>query len=442
MLKVAKNQMKIKIVGGGLAGVESAWYLANRGHQIDLYDMKPYHKTPAHHADTLGELVCSNSLKSDDLSTASGLLKAEMRMFGSIVLEVADETKVPAGGALSVSRQEFSDKIDSRIRNHPNINVVSQEIVDLDYTGYDYLIIATGPLTSSRLAEALTEYTGDALHFFDAAAPIVSAETIDMTRAFRQSRYDKGGADYINCPMEKDEYLAFYDELVKAEVSNLHEFEKREIFESCMPIEIMAKRGADTLRYGPLKPVGLTDPHTGRRPYAVVQLRQDDMSATMYNLVGFQTNLRRGEQKRVFSMIPGLQNAEFVKYGVMHRNTYVNAPTCLNSDFSLKRDDHIYIAGQLSGVEGYVESAMSGLVSAISIHLRNEGKQLNLPNTSIIGALTRYISYENEDFQPMNANFGILPELEEHIRDKSARKLAYSARAIRDMLEVVSYMED
>ncbi|MBR7160680.1 MAG: methylenetetrahydrofolate--tRNA-(uracil(54)-C(5))-methyltransferase (FADH(2)-oxidizing) TrmFO, partial [Clostridia bacterium] len=249
-------------------------------------------------------------------------------------------------------------------------------------------------------------------------------------------------ADYINCPMEKDEYLAFYDELVKAEVSNLHEFEKREIFESCMPIEIMAKRGADTLRYGPLKPVGLTDPHTGRRPYAVVQLRQDDMSATMHNLVGFQTNLRWGEQKRVFSMIPGLQNAEFVKYGVMHRNTYVNAPTCLNSDFSLKRDDHIYIAGQLSGVEGYVESAMSGLVSAISIRLRNEGKQLNLPNTSIIGALTRYISYENEDFQPMNANFGILPELEEHIRDKSARKLAYSARAIRDMLEVVSYMED
>ena len=434
--------MKIKIVGGGLAGVESAWYLAKRGYQVDLYDMKPHTKTPAHHADTLGELVCSNSLKSDDLSTASGLLKAEMRMFGSIVLEVADETKVPAGGALSVSRREFSDAIDSRIKNHPNINVISQEVVNVDYTGYDYLIIATGPLTSQRLAENLTEYTGDSLHFFDAAAPIVSADTIDMSRAFRQSRYDKGGADYINCPMEKDEYLAFYDELVNAEVSTLHEFEKREIFESCMPIEIMAKRGADTLRYGPLKPVGLTDPHTGRRPYAVVQLRQDDMSATMYNLVGFQTNLKWGEQKRVFSMIPGLTNAEFVKYGVMHRNTYVNAPTCLNSDFSLKHDDHIYIAGQLSGVEGYVESAMSGLVSAISIHLRNVGKELNLPSTSIMGALTRYISYVNEDFQPMNANFGILPELEEHIRDKSARKIAYSARAIRDMLEVVSYMED
>ena len=441
----------ITIIGGGLAGSEAAYQIAKRGIKVKLYEMKPNKFTPAHSNKNLAEIVCSNSFKSNLHTNACGLLKEELRKLDSLLIKIADETSVPAGQALAVDREEFAEKVTQELENNPLIEIINKEvgkdisIEELSKNGI--VIIATGPLTSEPLAQEIAKITGqDKLYFYDAAAPIVTKESINFDIAFYGDRYEQEkkkdeeiedwkkriqsqNANYINLPMNQGEYENFWNELVNAEIVNLHEFEKGEIFEGCMPVEVMAKRGIDTLRYGPLKPVGFDDPRTAKRPYAIVQLRQDDMQGTIYNLVGFQTNLKFGEQKRVFSMIPGLESAEFVKYGVMHRNTYINSTTLLDETYNLKKNNNIFFAGQITGVEGYVESISSGLVAAINAvaKFKNEDKKIFSAYT-MIGALTKYISTENKRFQPMNANFGILPALDERIKDK---KLKYGKIADR-----------
>lgn len=454
----------ITVIGGGLAGCEAAYQIAKRGIKVKLYEMKPVKFSPAHSNGNLAEIVCSNSFKSNLLTNACGLLKEELRLLDSLLIRIADKTSVPAGQALAVDRDKFSEIVTQEIRNNPNIEVINLECGSDNNDGLHLkqisengiVIIATGPLTSDNFAKEISELTGDeGLHFYDAAAPIVEKESINMNVAFWGDRYDQerdkdedidewknrikdlNEADYINLPMNKEEYENFVNELVKAEVVELHEFEKREIFEGCMPIEIMAKRGLDTLRFGPLKPVGFTDPRTGFRPYAVVQLRQDNQEGNIYNIVGFQTNLKFGEQKRVFSMIPGLENAEFAKYGVMHRNTYINSPELLDETYNFRKNDNIYFAGQITGVEGYVESISSGLVAGINASLKFKGKSKETyDEKTMIGALAKYISTENKKFQPMNANFGILPGLDEKIRDKKERYTQLATRSIETMKKV------
>lgn len=426
---------KITVIGAGLAGCEAAYTVAQQGIEVELIEMKPIRKTPAHKSDNFAELVCSNSLKANRVDSAAGLLKQEMRMLGSVCLEAADKSQVPAGGALAVDRNVFSEYITKKIKECPNINVVTR-VVDKIPTD-NICIIATGPLTDGILAREIEAFTGEGnLSFYDAAAPIVTADSIDFSSAFIASRYDRddtGEGDYINCPMNKEEYDAFHSELVNAEGAPLHEFDKNlKVYEGCMPIEVLARRGADSIRFGPLKPVGLRDPKTGHRPWAVVQLRKENSDGTLYNLVGFQTNLKFGEQKRVFSMIPALKNAEFVRYGVMHRNSFINSPKILNRDLSLKKAENIFFAGQLSGVEGYMESAASGIIAGINAVNKLLGKKpLILPRFSMIGALVNYITDESvENFQPMGANFGILPPLDIHIRDKRERYAALSDRSL------------
>ena len=422
----------VTVIGAGLAGCEAAWQLANKGINVTLYEMKPLKKTPAHSTDNFAELVCSNSLKASRIDSAAGLLKEEMRRFGSICLQAADKSSVAAGGALAVDREIFSDFITEKIKSHPNITV-KNEVVDeipLDET----VIIATGPLTDSKLAENISKLLEqENLSFFDAAAPIVTADSVDMEKAFFASRYGKGTDDYINCPFNKAEYEEFHNELINAESAILKSFDKPiNVYEGCMPIEILAKRGTDSIRFGPLKPVGLTDPKTGHRPWAAVQLRKENADGTLYNLVGFQTNLKFPEQKRVFSMIPGLQNAEFVRYGVMHRNTFINSPKVLAEDLSLKKYPNVFFAGQLSGVEGYMESAASGIIAGLNAASRISGTEpIVLPRFSMIGALLNYICDETVvNFQPMGANFGILPELPTKIRDKKERYAALANRSL------------
>lgn len=419
---------KATVIGGGLAGCEAAWALAERGIKVTLFEMKPNKRTPAHRYNGLAELVCSNSLKAARINSASGMLKAEMRILGSLILEAADKTAVPAGGALAVNRELFSDYVTEKINFHPNITVVSEEITCFPEND---TVIATGPLTSDKMAQAIREKCGDTLSFYDAAAPIVTFESIDMTRAFFATRYDKGEADYINCPMNREEYQRFYNELINAETAPLKEFEDLTVYEGCMPVEVLAKRGEESVRYGCMKPVGLTDPRTGHRPWAAVQLRRENAEGTLYNIVGFQTNLKFPEQKRVFGMIPGLENAEFARYGVMHRNTFLNSPLLLDGRFMLKGSENVFFAGQMTGVEGYVESAMSGIIAGISLAKRLLGEaELVLPDGTMCGALCRHVSTENKDFQPMGANMGILPPLEENIRNKQDR---YEKIAVRGL---------
>lgn len=427
---------KISVIGGGLAGCEAAYYLARRGANVTLYEMKPKKYSPAHESPLLCELVCSNSLKSADIyANACGLLKEEMRILGSLTMEAAAQTAVPAGGALAVDRDKFAAYVTEKIRAEKNIRVIAEEITAIpEVSGEEYAIIATGPLTADFLAADIERKTGRNLHFFDASAPVISADSIDLSKAFTQDRYDKGTGDYINCPLTKDEYYAFVEALVSAEKATLHEFEKGEIFEGCMPIEVMASRGKDTLRYGTLKPVGLSE--DGRRPFAVAQLRKENAEGTAYNLVGFQTNLKFGEQKRVFSMIPALKNAEYLRYGVMHRNTFILSPAVLNADFSFKYNRNVRFAGQITGVEGYVESAASGLFAAAYLFDELTGNSRGTaPAGTMTGALAAYLTAPNKDFQPMNANFGILPPLSERIRDKKERYRALSLRALEKMRE-------
>lgn len=448
----------ITIIGGGLAGTEAAYQIAKRGIKVKLYEMKPKKYTPAHSNKNLAEIVCSNSFKSNLLTNACGLLKEELRMLDSLLIKTADETSVPADQALAVDRERFAEKITESIMSNELIEIVNQEVGEeisiKDLAKDGIVIIATGPLTSESLAKEIQEITGqDKLYFYDAAAPIVTKESIDFNIAFYGNRYEEEkqkdetveewkkrlevqDASYINLPMNKEEYENFYNELINAEVVTLHDFEKREIFEGCMPIEIMAKRGEDTLRFGPLKPVGFDDPRTAKRPYALVQLRQDDKEGTIYNLVGFQTNLKFGEQKRVFSLIPGLENAEFVKYGVMHRNTYINSTKLLDETYNLKQKENIFFAGQITGVEGYVESISSGMLAALNAVAKFNGEEkVTFPSTTVIGALAKYISTENEKFQPMNANFGILPELDEKIKDKKLKYQKMSDRSLEIIKE-------
>lgn len=424
---------EVIVIGGGLAGCEAAYQVAKRGIKVKLYEMKPKKFSPAHSNENLAEIVCSNSFKSNAITNACGLLKEELRRLDSLLIKTADENSVPAGQALAVDREKFAEAVTKKIKKIENIEVINEEITEIPKDRI--VIIATGPLTSESLSKQIASLTGqDKLYFFDAAAPIVEKDTIDMQIAFWGDRYGKGDSNYINLPMNEQEYKEFYNELVNAEVVTLHNFEKREIFESCMPIEIMAKRGEDTLRYGPLKPVGFTDPRTGKRPYAIVQLRQDNKEGTLFNMVGFQTNLKFGEQKRVFSKIPGLQNAEFVKYGVMHRNTYINSSILLDRTYNLKQNYNIYFAGQITGVEGYVESISSGLVAGINVANKILGKPKQIfPEETVIGKLADYISTENAKFQPMNANFGILPELPQKIRDKQERYQALADRALAEL---------
>lgn len=425
---------KAYVIGAGLAGCEAAYYLAQNGVEVTLFEQKPLKRSPAHQIDTFAELVCSNSLKAMRLNSAGGLLKAEMRIFGSICLDSADKCAVPAGGALAVNRYDFSKIITDKIKNHKNIKVIYQEVTEIPKDAP--VIIATGPLTQGKFAETISELTGSYLSFFDAAAPIVTAESIDMNNAFTQSRYDRGSADdYINCPMDKQEYETFYNELVNAESAEIHSFDKPNVYEGCMPIEIMAKRGADTMRFGPLKPVGLTNPKTGKRPWANLQLRKENKEGSLYNLVGFQTNLKFGEQKRVFSLIPALKNAEFVRYGVMHRNSFINSPKLLDENFKLKSSENIWFAGQITGVEGYMESAMSGILAAVSVYnYLSKKTQLILPKTTMCGALSKYISTDDKkNFQPMGANFGILPRDGVNIKDKQERYMIIAQKAINDL---------
>ena len=423
----------INVIGGGLAGCEAAMQIASRGINVRLYEMKPNKKTPAHSTDKLGELVCSNSLKAMRVESAAGLLKEEMRRLNSFLIKCAEQCRVPAGGALAVDREIFSDLITKGINDNPLIEVISEEIAEIPNDAVT--VIATGPLTSDALAQKIKELTGNTLSFFDAAAPIVTAESIDMEYAFFASRYDKGdGDDYINCPMNKTEYETFYNELISAERAPLHDFDVQnpKVYEGCMPIEVMAQRGENTIRFGPMKPVGLINPKTGHRPWAVLQLRKENAAGTMYNLVGFQTNLKFPEQKRVFSLIPALHNADFVRYGVMHRNTFICSPKCLNADFSFRENKNLFFAGQLTGVEGYMESAASGLIAGINAANTVLGKNtIVLPKETMIGALAGYISDETvSNFQPMGANFGVLPELVDRPRDKKERGAAYAKRAV------------
>ena len=433
----------ITVVGGGLAGCEAAYQIAKRNIKVKLYEMKPDKFSPAHSNNNLAEVVCSNSFKSNLITNACGLLKEELRRLDSLLIKCADETKVPAGQALAVDRERFSNSVTKRIEENPNIEIIRKEYIeDIDLNTEDIIIIATGPLTSDEFAKKISKITNNNnLHFYDAAAPIIEKESIDMKVGFFGDRYGKGDSSYINLPMNKEEYENFLGELTNAETVVLHEFEKKEIFEGCMPVEVMAKRGLDTLRFGPLKPVGFTDPRTGNRTYAIVQLRQDNEEGTLFNMVGFQTNLKFGEQKRVFSMIPGLENAEFVKYGVMHRNTYINSPELLEENYALKQNNNIFFAGQITGVEGYVESISSGLIAGINAVAKfKNSKSVTFSNKTMIGTLAKYISTPNDRFQPMNANFGILPELDIKIKDKKERYSRLANRAIEDLEEGISQM--
>ena len=426
---------KVNVIGCGLAGAEATYQLAKRGIFVDVFEMKPTKFSPAHSSSNFAEIVCSNSFKSEDLATASGCLKAELKELDSLILKCAEQAKVPAGSALAVDRDKFSELVTKEILSLSNVKVHYGEVAKLDLSVPT--IVATGPLTSDALSGEIKQILGsDNLHFYDASAPIIDADSLDITKTFKAGRYGKGDSDYINCFISKEEYYSFVDELVGAERVELHDFEKKEIFEGCMPIEVMASRGKDTLRFGPLRPVGL-ELDDGTRPFAVVQLRKESNVNNLYNMVGFQTNLKFGEQKRVFSMIPALKNADFVKYGVMHRNSFICAPKFLNPDYSVREIPNLYIAGQLSGVEGYMESTASGLVAGVALAHKILGKTLAfLPKTTIIGAISNYISTADEKhFQPMNANFGILPALDEKIKDKSAKKQAYSLRAIHDIKE-------
>ncbi len=429
--------MNVKVIGAGLAGSEAAWQLAERGIHVDLYEMKPKKMSPAHHSPDFAELVCSNSLRGDRLENAVGLLKEELRRCGSLIMKCAEATRVEAGGCLAVDREGFARMVTEHIRNHPNITVFDEEVTEVPQGP---VIIATGPLTSDAMSEAIGKYFGetDYLHFFDAAAPLVTAESIDMNLAWWQSRYDRGTADYINCAMDKAQYEAFIQELTTAEEAEVHGFEDKNVFEGCMPVEVMARRGFETLRYGPLKPVGLIDPNTGKEPYAVVQLRQDNAAKSVYNLVGFQTHLKFGEQKRVFSMIPALRNAEFVRYGVMHQNTFLQSPKLLDKYYADRRDPLIAFAGQMTGVEGYVESTASGYLAAVAMAAKVQGRQLpDFPKTTAIGALGLYISDGSiENFQPMNINFSIIAPLEKRIRKKAEKNLAIANRS----LEIIDRM--
>ena len=430
---------KITVIGAGLAGCEAAHKLSSLGFSVRLCEMKPEKRTPAQKSDGFAELVCSNSLKAMRLESAAGLLKEEMRRLGSLTMEAAERTSVAAGGALAVDRELFSQYITEKIKSDPNIEIVTGEVTELPSEGI--VIVATGPLTSDALAESLRQKFGGTLSFFDAVAPIVAADSIDMNRVFMGARYDRGEADYINCPMERDEYDAFYDALVSAERAPLHDFDVADpkVYEGCMPIEVMAGRGRDTLRYGPLRPVGLIDPHTGRRPWANIQLRKENAAGTMYNIVGFQTNLKFGEQKRVFSMIPGLEHAEFVRYGVMHRDTFMDSPRLLSKSLSLKSEPRLFFAGQFTGVEGYTESAATGILAGINAaRFANGEEPLVLPPETMLGALVNYITDESVDnFQPMGANMGILPPLEKKIRHKDERYAALAERAIAGLEAVL-----
>ena len=428
----------VKVIGAGLAGCEAAWQLAQRDVQVELYEMKPVKMSPAHHSADFAELVCSNSLRGDRLENAVGLLKEELRRVGSLILECADATRVEAGGCLAVDREGFSGRITEKIRSHPNITVVSGEVCEVPEPPF---IIATGPLTSDALSEAIGRYFGDGvyLNFFDAAAPLVTAESIDMDKAWFASRYDRGSADYINCAMDAEEYRAFVRELASAEEAPVHGFEDSKVFEGCMPVEVMARRGEDTLRYGPMKPVGLRDPATGREPYACVQLRRDNQTGSIYNIVGFQTHLRFPEQKRVFSMIPALHDAEFVRYGVMHRNTFLHSPGLLDRWFSDLRQPLAFFAGQLTGVEGYVESTASGYLAAVSLYDRLCGREpADYTRDTAIGALGYYVSDQSvTNFQPMNINFSIISPLDRRIRNKKEKNLAIAQRALDRLAQVL-----
>mgnify|MGYP001192950168 FL=1 len=424
---------KVIIVGAGMAGSEAAWQVAQRGIKVDLYEMRPEKSTPAHKTEKFAELVCSNSLRGAGLENAVGLLKEEMRQLNSIIMESADINRVPAGGALAVDREGFSQYITDKVKNHPNVTVINKEIETIPQEDDVITIIASGPLTSEVLAKSIGELTGeDYFYFYDAAAPLISKESIDMSKAYRASRYGKGTADYINCPMDKEEYEKFWQELTTAELAPIKEFEKAKFFEGCMPVEEMARRGIDTLLYGPLKPVGLEDPKTGKRPYAVVQLRQDNAADSLYNIVGFQTHLKWPEQKRVFGLIPGLENAEFVRYGVMHRNTFINSPELLRPTLQYKDRDDLLFAGQMTGVEGYIESAASGLVAGVNAAYLAKGENpVIFPEQTAHGSICKYItSAVAKHFQPMNANFGLMPPLEERIRDKKLKKQKIAERAL------------
>lgn len=431
-------EQEVIVVGAGLAGCEAAYWLAERGVKVRLIDGKPQKRSPAHTADGFAELVCSNSLKSDDAyGNACGLLKEEMRVFGSLTMEAAAKTRVPAGGALAVDRAAFSAYVTQKVCSHPNISCETREVTELPEAGF--AIVATGPLTFGALAEDIRKKLGEGLHFFDAAAPIVAAESVDFTKAFIADRYGKGSGDYVNCSLTKEEYEAFAAALAGAERALVHDFDKRDVFEGCMPAEIMAARGKDSLRFGMMKPVGLYD-QNGKRPYAVVQLRKENAAGTAYNLVGFQTNLRFGEQARVFRMIPALKNAEFLRYGVMHRNTYLDSPNVLNADYSCKKFPQLYFAGQLTGVEGYVESAGSGIAAAMNVYCRLKGKPpLAWTDETVTGALAQYISSPNEDFQPMNANYGILRPLGEDVRDKAKKRRMFAERAMARAKELAAH---
>lgn len=432
--------MQINVIGAGLAGCEAAYKIANNGYKVNLYDMKPSKFSPAHKNKNFAELVCSNSLKAKRIESAAGLLKEEMRLLNSLLIECALKCEVPAGGALAVDREKFSELVTKKIRDNKNINVIELEVEDIPKD--DLNIIATGPLTADKLAEKIKILCKKSLSFYDAAAPIVTFESIDMENAFFASRYDKGeDQSYINCPMNKAEYENFYEALISAQRAPLHHFEDSnvKVYEGCMPVEIMAKRGLDTLRFGPLKPVGLRDPKTGHRPWAVVQLRKENIKGSLYNIVGFQTNLKFFEQKRVFGMIPALKNADFIRYGVMHRNTFIDSPRVLNSDFSLSECPNIFFAGQITGVEGYMESAASGIMAGINVVKKLRGKEsLTLPKETMIGSLCNYISDKwVKDFQPMGANFGILPPIEPHIKDKKERYSAFAKRSIELVSNII-----
>ncbi|WP_409193407.1 FADH(2)-oxidizing methylenetetrahydrofolate--tRNA-(uracil(54)-C(5))-methyltransferase TrmFO [Enterococcus cecorum] len=426
----------VNVIGAGLAGSEAAWQIANAGVAVHLYEMRPTKKTPAHHTNQFAELVCSNSLRGNSLQNAVGVLKEEMRRMNSVIIHSADETSVPAGGALAVDRDTFSVTVTEKLRNHPLITVYEEELTAFPE---GITVVATGPLTSEGLAKTIKEFNGsDGFYFYDAAAPIIEKSSINFDKVYLKSRYDKGEAAYLNCPMTKEEFEAFHKELVNAEVAPLKEFEKEKYFEGCMPIEVMAARGEKTMLFGPMKPVGLEDPKTGKRPYAVIQLRQDNAAASLYNIVGFQTHLKWGEQKRVFQMIPGLENAEFVRYGVMHRNSFMNSPELLEPTYQSRKDSRIFFAGQMTGVEGYVESAASGLIAGINAARLAKGEELVVfPRETAMGSMAYYITHaEGKHFQPMNANFGLFPELPERIRDKKVRYETLANRALESLEQV------
>ncbi|KXG43664.1 FADH(2)-oxidizing methylenetetrahydrofolate--tRNA-(uracil(54)-C(5))-methyltransferase TrmFO [Tepidibacillus decaturensis] len=436
------KQNNVNVIGAGLAGSEAAWQLAKYGIPVKLYEMRPTKSSPAHHTSQFAELVCSNSLRSNSLTNAVGLLKEEMRKFHSIIIETADKYAVPAGGALAVDRNLFSQTITQTIKNHPLIDVIHEEVTEIPE---GITIVATGPLTSENLSKEISKLLGEEyLYFYDAAAPIIEKESIDFDKVFIASRYDKGEAAYINCPMTEEEFNRFYDALVEAETAERKSFEKKIYFEGCMPVEVMVKRGRQTLLFGPMKPVGLIDPKTGKQPFAVIQLRQDNAEGTLYNIVGFQTHLKWGEQKRIIQMIPGLENAEIVRYGVMHRNTFINSPKVLKPTYQFKENDQLFFAGQMTGVEGYVESAASGMIAGINAALLFKGKEpVIFPNETALGSMAHYITTaDHKHFQPMNANFGLLPSLNQKIKNKNERNLQLSQRALTTIQNFSQYVHN